>query len=400
MKLWSTKSGSPDVEEKMVEQFTVGKDTSHDLLLAPYDVIASQAHAKMLGKVGLIPKPEAEQLVLALEEIGKMIRKGTFAIAPGVEDVHSQIEMMLTEKLGEVGKKIHLGRSRNDQVLTAIKLFIREDLKVACSLTSTLRSRLVQAAEANQDIELPGYTHLQVAMPSSAPMWLGAYAESLAEDELMLKTAISVSDKNPLGSAAGYGTDLPLDRDFTTKEIGFAELNENPVYAQMTRGKTEKIAAMALATVAGTLNKLAYDAIFFMTQEINFISFPDHLTTGSSIMPHKKNPDVWEIIRGKTGQLAALPNTITLMTHNLTSGYHRDLQLLKEELFPAFESLKSCLEMSGLMIQNIRFRENILDDEKYKHIRSVEKVNALVKDGMSFRDAYLKVKEELSATAQ
>lgn len=396
MKLWSKNKVTSETEAKRVETFTVGTDSSLDLLLAPYDVKASVAHAKMLGKVGLIPERDAGSLIQALNEIDEWIKDGSFCIEAGVEDVHSQIELLLTRKLGDIGKKIHLGRSRNDQVLTAIKLFIREELTSICLQTSTFRSRLLQAATDHKHIELPGYTHFQVAMPSSAELWLGAYAESLEEDMELVKAAIRVADKNPLGSAAGYGSNLPLDREFTTKEIGFAGMNVNPVYAQMTRGKTERVAAQALSVLAGTLNKLAYDCILFMGQDMNFISFPDHLTTGSSIMPHKKNPDVWEIIRGKTNQLQSLPNTITLMITNLPSGYHRDLQLIKEELFPAFQSLKDCLAMADLMIGSISFRENILEDDKYKYIRSVERVNEKVLEGKAFRDAYREVSEQIS----
>ncbi len=395
MKLWEKETLKDLGEAKMVEEFTVGNDRVLDMHIASYDVMASIAHAKMLGTTGIIPLTDSKLLITELENILSEIRSGKFRIEEGVEDVHSQLEIILTQRLGEAGKKIHTARSRNDQSLTAIKLFIKDELKTVLSEMNSLCKLLLKLSTRHKCVLLPGYTHFQVAMPSSFGLWFGAYAESLDDDKHLLGAALAVADKNPLGSAAGYGTSFPIDREMTTKELGFAGMNENVVYAQMTRGKTEKIAAVAVAGIASTLNKLAYDAILFMSQDLGFISFPDQLTTGSSIMPHKKNPDVWEIIRGKTNQLMALPNTITMMTTNLPSGYHRDFQLLKEEIFPAFGKLKSCISMATLMLKSIQVREDILSQEKYKHVFSVAEVNKLVMQGVSFREAYRKVAKEI-----
>ena len=374
-----------------VEQFTIGNDQEMDLYLAAFDVLGSIAHTTMLSEVGLLTKDEQIQLKKALVEIYALIQSGTFKLASGVEDIHSQVELLLTEKLGDVGKKIHSARSRNDQVLVDLKLFLRAELMDLSKAVLTLFNLLQSKSEQFKNDLLPGYTHLQLAMPSSFGLWLGAYAESLVDDMIMLEAAFKVVNKNPLGSAAGYGSSFPINRTSTTTLLGFDTLNYNVVYAQMGRGKAERVAATALASFAETLSKLSMDACLFMNQNFGFIKFPEHLTTGSSIMPHKKNPDVFELIRSYCNRIKALPNEIMMMTTNLPSGYHRDLQLLKEHLFPAFQQLKNCIEMASLMFENMEVQTNILDDTKYQFLFSVEEVNKLVNEGVPFRDAYKKI---------
>lgn len=387
MKLWQKDKAS--LQE--VERFTVGRDQEMDMFLARFDVQGSIAHITMLESIGLLEKQELEVLVVELKNIYKRILAGDFKVEAGVEDIHSQVELELTRTLGDVGKKIHSGRSRNDQVLVDIKLYLRYELKEVVTEVNNLFELLISQGEKFKNHLLPGYTHLQLAMPSSFGLWFGAYAESLVDDITTVQAAYKVVNKNPLGSAAGYGSSFPLNRTMTTQLLGFDDLNYNVVYAQMGRGKSERIVASALSNVASTLGKLSMDACLFLNQNFGFISFPDELTTGSSIMPHKKNPDVFELIRARCNQLAALPNDITMMTANLPSGYHRDMQLLKELLFPAIQSLKDCLRMAQLMLSNISVKENILTDEKYKFLFSVEEVNRLVLEGMPFRDAYKKV---------
>lgn len=374
-----------------VDRFTVGKDREMDAYLAPFDVLGSLAHITMLESIGLLTAGELTVLRAELKNIYNEIAAGNFALEEGVEDIHSQVEALLTRRLGEVGKKIHSGRSRNDQVLVDLKLFLRHELEVLVKEVKVLFDLLQQKSREYKEVLLPGYTHLQIAMPSSFGLWFGAYAESLVDDLTVLQGAYKVVNKNPLGSAAGYGSSFPLNRTMTTRLLGFDELNYNVVYAQMGRGKTEKIVAFALAGIASTIAKMAMDACLFMNQNFGFISFPDELTTGSSIMPHKKNPDVWELIRSHGNKIQALPNEIAMMITNLPSGYHRDLQLLKENLFPAFGTLKDCLQMAGLMLSNIRIQDNILNDEKYQYLFSVEVVNKLVLEGVPFREAYKQV---------
>ncbi len=393
MKLWQKDKASL----KEVEQFTVGNDREFDLLLAPFDVLGSIAHATMLETVGLLTKQEKDLLVKELRHIYKQTYDSRFMIEDGVEDVHSQVELLLTQKLGDIGKKIHAARSRNDQVLVDIKLFLRNELEELVKSIQPFFELLQTQSEKYKDHLLPGYTHLQLAMPSSFGLWFGAYAESLVDDMITLKGAYDVVNKNPLGSAAGYGSSFPINRTLTTKLLGFDDLNYNVVYAQMGRGKAERIVAQSLANVADTLSKLSMDACLYLNQNFGFISFPAELTTGSSIMPHKKNPDVFELIRSHCNRIKALPNEIMMMTTNLPSGYHRDLQLLKEHLFPAFKTLKDCIEMAGLMLSNIEIKKDILADEKYKYLFSVEEVNKLVNAGMPFRDAYKKVGLDIEA---
>jgi argininosuccinate lyase len=387
MKLWSKDKDSL----KEVTDFTTGQDKLLDLHLAPFDVLGSLAHITMLETIGLLTKVELDVLSKELKLIHKEIHSGTFEIEAGVEDVHSQVELLLTRKLGDVGKKIHSGRSRNDQVLVDIKLYLRAEIEQLTEVIQPVFELLIAQSEEHKDKLLPGYTHLQVAMPSSFGLWFGAYAESLVDDLITLQSAYQITNKNPLGSAAGYGSSFPLNRTLTTQLLGFDDLNYNVVYAQMGRGKTERIMAQAMSNVAATLGKLAMDCTLFLNQNFTFISFPDELTTGSSIMPHKKNPDVFELIRAKCNSLQALPNEIMLLTTNLPSGYHRDLQILKEKLFPAIQTLKDCLRMTHLMLSAIQVKDNILEDKKYKYLFSVEEVNKLVLSGMAFRDAYKKV---------
>jgi argininosuccinate lyase len=387
MKLWQKDKTSL----KEVEKFTIGRDQEMDMFLAPFDVLGSLAHITMLESIGLLDPDELALLSAELISIHKRIVAGRFKVEDGVEDIHSQVELELTRTLGDVGKKIHSGRSRNDQVLVDIKLFLRDEIQKVVSEVKTLFDLLIAQSEKYKDHLLPGYTHLQLAMPSSFGLWFGAYAESLVDDMVMLQAAYRVVNKNPLGSAAGYGSSFPLNRSMTTALLGFEELNYNVVYAQMGRGKTERIVASALSNIAGTLGKLSMDACLFLNQNFGFITFPDELTTGSSIMPHKKNPDVFELVRGRCNQLMALPNDIALTTTNLPSGYHREMQLLKEVLFPAISTLRECVRMVHLMLANVEVKRNILDDDKYKFLFSVEEVNRLVLEGMPFRDAYKKV---------
>ena len=384
MKLWS-KGFEPD---KLIEEFTVGRDRELDLRLAKYDVKGSMAHIRMLESIGLLEKQELDVLLETLTEIHATAERGEFVIEEGIEDVHSQVELMLTRKLGDVGKKIHSGRSRNDQVLVDLKLFMRDELRMVAEHTELLFNRLQALSEEYADVLMPGYTHLQVAMPSSFGLWFGAYAESLVDDMQMIAAAYKIANQNPLGSAAGYGSSFPLNRRMTTELLGFETLHYNVVAAQMSRGKTERAAAYAIAALASTLGKMAMDVCLFMCQNFGFVSFPDELTTGSSIMPHKKNPDVWEIIRGKCNLLQALPNQITMLTTNLPTGYHRDLQLMKEVLFPALADMRDIIAMAKMMLENISVVENITADEKYKYMFSVEVVNNMVLSGTPFREAY------------
>ena len=387
MKLWQKDKTSL----KQVEEFTVGKDREMDMYLAAFDVLGSLAHIEMLESVGLLTKDELTQLQKELKAIYKQIQNRKFTLQDNVEDIHSQVESLLTGKLGDTGKKIHSARSRNDQVLVDIRLFLRNELEELVKTIQPFFELLQTQSEKYKNHLLPGYTHLQLAMPSSFGLWFGAYAESLADDVTTIKAAYDVVNKNPLGSAAGYGSSLPINRTLTTKLLGFEDLNYNVVYAQMGRGKAERIVAQSLANVADTLARLSMDACLYLNQNFGFISFPEELTTGSSIMPHKKNPDVFELIRSYCNRIKSLPNEIMMMTTNLPSGYHRDLQLLKEHLFPSFRTLKDCIEMAGLMLSNIEIRKDILADERYKYLFSVEEVNKLVNAGMPFRDAYKKV---------
>ncbi len=399
MKLWQ-KDKSALAE---VEKFTVGNDRELDIFLAPFDVLGSLAHIKMLESVGLLSKEELQLLTDELKNIYALIitplgAGGTgFKLDDGVEDIHSQVELMLTQKLGDVGKKIHSARSRNDQVLVDLKLFLRSEIEKTVINTKTLFDLLITQSEKYKDDLLPGYTHLQLAMPSSFGLWFGAYAESLVDDLITLEAAYRVVNKNPLGSAAGYGSSFPINRQITTDLLGFDRLNYNVVYAQMGRGKTERIVASAMANIAATLSKLSMDACLYLNQNFAFISFPDELTTGSSIMPHKKNPDVFELIRSHGNRLQALPNEIMLMTANLPSGYHRDLQLIKEHIIPAFENLNDCLQITCLMLSNIEIKKDLLKDEKYAFLFSVDEVNKLVLQGIPFRDAYKKVSADIEA---
>ena len=393
MKLWQKDKASL----KEVEKFTVGNDRGLDIYLAPFDVLGSLAHTKMLESVGLLSKEELVVLEVALKDIYQQIAKGNFTLDEGVEDIHSQVELMLTQKLGDIGKKIHSARSRNDQVLVDLKLFLRSEIEKLVHSTKEFFDLLIVQSEKYKDDLLPGYTHLQLAMPSSFGLWFGAYAESLVDDLITLEAAYEIVNKNPLGSAAGYGSSFPINRTMTTKLLGFDDLNYNVVYAQMGRGKTERIVASALANIAASLSRLSMDACLYLNQNFSFISFPDELTTGSSIMPHKKNPDVFELIRSHCNRIQALPNEIMLMTTNLPSGYQRDLQLLKEHIIPAFENLQNCLQMAGLMLSNIQVKKELLKDEKYQYLFSVEEVNKLVLEGIPFRDAYKKVGLDIEA---
>ena len=387
MKLWQKNT----TVSTAVEKFTVGKDKEFDLMLAPFDVLGNIAHAKMLASVGLLTQEEMASLVKELQAIYAVAEKGELTIADSVEDIHSQVEFLLTKALGDTGKKIHSARSRNDQVLVDIKLFLRNEIEELVTAVQPFFELLLKQSEKYKSDLLPGYTHLQLAMPSSFGLWFGAYAESLVDDLITLQSAYQVVNKNPLGSAAGYGSSFPINRTMTTELLGFADLNYNVVYAQMGRGKAERITAQAMANLAETLARLSMDMCLYLNQNFDFVSFPVELTTGSSIMPHKKNPDVFELIRSHCNRIKALPNEISMMTTNLPSGYHRDLQLLKEHLFPAFQTLKDCLSMAHLMLENISVKQNIMTDEKYKYAFSVEAVNKLVLEGLPFRDAYKKV---------
>jgi argininosuccinate lyase len=391
MKLWQKGKETA----KSVEAFTVGKDRELDLQMAAFDVLGSLAHTQMLESIGLLTRDELVLIHKELKTIYNEIVQGSFSIDEDVEDIHSQVELLLTQRIGEAGKKIHSGRSRNDQVLVDLKLFFREHIKLLCGNVNVLFEQLIGLSEIHKNKLLPGYTHLQLAMPSSFGLWFGAYAESLADDMEVMLAAWKICNKNPLGSAAGYGSSFPLNRTMTTELLGFDALNYNVVYAQMGRGKTERILAQAMSSVAATLSRFAMDVCLFMNQNFGFISFPDELTTGSSIMPHKKNPDVFELIRAKCNKIQALPNEISMMTTNLPSGYHRDLQLLKESLFPAFQTLNESLEMAAFTIEYIDVKDDILKDEKYLYLFSVEAVNEEVLKGTPFREAYKNVGKQI-----
>lgn len=394
MKLWSKEKTST---AEQIEQFTVGNDRDFDLLMAGFDVDGSIAHVTMLGEQGLMTTELAEKAIAELKKIREEINAGNFSIDAGAEDIHSQIEWMLTQRIGDAGKMIHTGRSRNDQVAVDIKLFLRATLIELRADILDLFDLLQKKSEEHNDTLIPGYTHFQIAMPSSIGLWLGAYAESLVDDMEFIAAAYKVTNKNPLGSGAGYGSSFPLNRTRTTTLLNFQTLNYNSVYAQMSRGKTEKLVSSAISSVAATLGKLSMDCCLFINQNFGFISFPDELTTGSSIMPHKKNPDVFELIRAKCNRIQSVPNELTLLTNNLPSGYHRDMQLTKEILFPAIEQLKACLSMMQLMLKSMTVRANILQEEKYKYIFSVEAVNELVNKGVPFRDAYAQVGNSIDA---
>ncbi|MHA7110373.1 argininosuccinate lyase [Sunxiuqinia elliptica] len=391
MKLWD--KGIP--VNKLIEDFTVGQDRELDLYLAPFDVLGSMAHITMLESIGLLEKEELPSLLNELKAIYKQAEDGQFVIEDGIEDVHSQVESMLTEKLGDMGKKIHSGRSRNDQVLLDLKLFTRDQIRQLVDATNDLFKTLLSQAEKTKDQLMPGYTHLQVAMPSSFGLWFSAYAESLADDLTLMQAAFKITNQNPLGSAAGYGSSFPLDRQMTTDLLGFETMNYNVVYAQMGRGKMEKTVSFAMASLAATLSKLAFDVCLFMSQNFGFVSLPDELTTGSSIMPHKKNPDVFELIRSHCNKIQGLPNQITLMLNNLPSGYFRDLQIIKEVFLPAFEELLSCIQIANFALGEMKIKENILEDDRYRYLFSVEDVNRLVQQGVPFRDAYIQVGKQI-----
>ncbi len=386
-KLWD-KGFEPDT---MIEEYTVGQDRELDLRLARYDVEGSLAHIAMLEKIGLLTADELRRLTDGLHEIAAEIEAGCFEIEPDTEDVHSEVELLLTRQLGDVGKKIHSGRSRNDQVLVDLKLFLRDELRGIARDVRTLFNRLQEQSERYREVLMPGYTHLQIAMPSSFGLWFGAYAETLVDDMRMLAAAWHIANQNPLGSAAGYGSSFPLDRTMTTHLLGFETLHYNVVAAQMSRGKSERAAAAAIAAVAATVGRMAMDLCLFMSQNFGFVSLPDELTTGSSIMPHKKNPDVFEIMRGRCNRLQALPNEIALLTTNLPVGYHRDLQLLKEILFPATAEIRRTLRMADFMLARLKVNDRILDERKYDYLFTVEDVNRLVLQGVPFREAYRRV---------
>ena len=393
MKLWEKNFEV----NKEIERFTVGRDREMDLYLAKYDVLGSMAHITMLQSIGLLEAEELEPLLAELRAIYAQCERGEFEIEPDVEDVHSQVEMLLTRKLGDMGKKIHSGRSRNDQVLVDLKLFTRHELKEIAEEVKTLFDELIGKSNRYKDVLMPGYTHLQVAMPSSFGLWFGAYAESLADDMLMLQAAYRITNRNPLGSAAGYGSSFPLNRTMTTRLLGFDSMNYNVVYAQMGRGKMERNVAFALASVAGTLAKMAFDACMFNSQNFSFVKLPKECTTGSSIMPHKKNPDVFELIRAKCNKIQGLPQQIMLIMNNLPVGYFRDLQIIKETFLPAFDELKDCLRMAAYIINKMEVNEHILDNPMYDPMFSVEEVNRLAAAGMPFRDAYKKVGLDIEA---
>ena len=392
-KLWDK---GYDVDAQ-IERFTVGKDRELDVVLAPYDVLGTMAHITMLQEVGLLEKAELDVLLPELKKIYQSAVDGTFVIEDGVEDVHSQVELMLTRKLGAVGKKVHTGRSRNDQVLVDLKLYSRDQIKKIASKVRALFDVLQSRSEQCKDILMPGYTHLQVAMPSSFGMWFGAYAESLTSDMQMLKAAWEVANRNPLGTAAGYGSSAPLDRKLTTRLLGFEDLDYNSVYAQMSRGKTERIIAMALSCIADTVGRLAYDCCLFNSQNFGFVTLPKQMTTGSSIMPHKKNPDVFELLRAHCNHISGIPGDIRLITGNLPSGYFRDMQLIKELFIPMFDEMSDCLDIACFAIENISVKDGLMEDPRYALAFSVEKVNSLAASGVPFRDAYRQVADEISA---
>lgn len=386
-KLWD-KGFEPDA---MIEDYTVGDDRELDMRLAQYDVEGSLAHIAMLESIGLLSREELDTLTAGLHEIAAEIRAGRFEIEPDTEDVHSQVELLLTRRLGDAGKKIHSGRSRNDQVLVDLKLFLRDELRKIADDVRALFDRLQTQSERYREVLMPGYTHLQIAMPSSFGLWFGAYAETLVDDMRLLTAAWHIANQNPLGSAAGYGSSFPLDREMTTELLGFETLHYNVVAAQMSRGKSERAAAAAIAAIAATVGRMAMDVCLFMSQNFGFVSLPDNLTTGSSIMPHKKNPDVFEMIRGRCNRLQAVPNELALLTANLPVGYHRDMQLLKDILFPATTEIRRTLRMCDFMIEHLRVNEQILDDQKYDYLFTVEDVNRLVLQGTPFREAYRQV---------
>lgn len=393
MKLWLK---NKDAHEE-VTRFTAGNDREMDLHLARFDVLGSIAHATMLKSIGLLSETECNSLLTELKNIYQEVQQKDFTIPVNVEDIHSYVELVLTERVGETGKKIHSGRSRNDQVLVDIKLLLRHEIEILVRDVQPLFDLLLAKSEEHRDKLLPGYTHLQLAMPSSFGLWFAAYAESLVDDVITLQSAYKVANKNPLGSGAGYGSSFPLNRQMTTALLGFETLHYNVVYAQMGRGKTEKIVAHAMSNIAATLAKLAMDVCLFLNQNFGFISFPDELTTGSSIMPHKKNPDVFELVRARCNSILALPHELALLLTNLSSGYHRDLQIIKEKLFPAFNTLHDCLAMCTLMLANIEVKADILNDPKYKYLFSVEEVNKLVLQGIPFREAYQKIGRDIEA---
>ena len=394
MKLWEKNFEI----NKEIERFTVGRDREMDLYLAKYDVLGSMAHITMLESIGLLEKDELSQLLAELKAIYELCERGEFVIEDDVEDVHSQVEMLLTRRLGDMGKKIHSGRSRNDQVLVDLKLFTRHELMEIAQEVKSLFDELIQKSNQYKDILMPGYTHLQIAMPSSFGLWFGAYAESLADDMLFLQAAYKMTNRNPLGSAAGYGSSFSLNRTMTTRLLGFDSMDYNVVYAQMGRGKMERNVGFAIATIAGTLAKLAFDACLFNSQNFSFVKLPKECTTGSSIMPHKKNPDVFELIRAKSNKLQSLPQQVTLIMNNLPVGYFRDLQIIKEVFLPAFGELKDCLQMAAYIINKIEVNEHILDNPMYDPMFSVEEVNRLAAEGMPFRDAYKKVGLDIEAS--
>ena len=392
MKLWQKDS---TIISDAIQAFTVGRDREFDLLLARYDVEGSLAHVAMLERVGLLPTNEWHLIRIELEHILADIKNEAFHIDDDAEDIHSQIEQMLTERLGDAGKKIHSGRSRNDQVAVDLKLYLRAEVLSIKHVVEDFFELLLLLSEKHKAKLLPGYTHLQIAMPSSFGLWFGAYAESLVDDMGLLAAAYKITNKNPLGSGAGYGSSLPLDRTLTTQLLQFETLHYNSIYAQMSRGKTERFVAVAISSVAATLSRMSMDLCLYMSQNFGFVTFPDELTTGSSIMPHKKNPDVFELVRGKCNRIQSVPNELALLMNNLPSGYHRDMQLTKEILFPAISDLKACLHMMSLMLNDIRVKDDILEDEKYKYLFTVERVNELVNSGVPFRDAYKQVGSEV-----
>ena len=393
MKLWEK---NYEVN-KEIDRFTVGRDREMDLYLAKYDVLGSMAHITMLESIGLLEKEELSQLLAELKNIYQVCERGEFRIEDGIEDVHSQVELMLTQKLGDMGKKIHSGRSRNDQVLIDLKLFTRHELMEIADGVKVLFDELIQKSNQYKDVLMPGYTHLQIAMPSSFGLWFGAYAESLTDDMLFLQAAYKMTNRNPLGSAAGYGSSFPLNRQMTTDLLGFDSMDYNVVYAQMGRGKMERNVAFAMATIAGTLAKMAFDACLFNSQNFSFVKLPKECTTGSSIMPHKKNPDVFELIRAKCNKIQSLPQQVMLIMNNLPVGYFRDLQIIKEVFLPAFDELKDCLQMAAYIINKMEVNEHILDNPMYDPMFSVEEVNRLAANGMPFRDAYKKVGLDIEA---
>ncbi|WP_149241632.1 argininosuccinate lyase [Dyadobacter sp. 32] len=393
MKLWQKEN---TVTSEKIERFTVGRDREMDLNLAEFDVLGNLAHAIMLESIGLLTRSELDALSIELKLIHKQIQSGDFVIEDGVEDVHSQVELMLTRKLGDTGKKIHSGRSRNDQVLVDMKLYTRDQLFKVVLATNRLFDILIKRSEEHKNDLLPGYTHLQIAMPSSFGLWFGAYAEGLIDDVIQLNAAFRLANRNPLGSGAGYGSSFPLNRTMTTELLGFEGMHHNVVYAQMSRGRTEQAALTAISSLAATVSRLAMDVCLYNSQNFSFIVLPDDLTTGSSIMPHKKNPDVAELLRAKTNRMKALPMEITMVLSNLPSGYHRDMQLLKEILMPAFDEILDCLDIATFMLENLKVKQNLLDDAKYDLLFSVERVNELVINGVPFRDAYRQVGAEIA----